>query len=26
VVDMVGHAAPNSMGRPPFFPGAGNGN
>jgi hypothetical protein len=26
VVDMIGHAAPNSMGRPPFFPGAGNGN
>lgn len=26
VVDMVGHAAPPSMGRPPFFPGAGNGN
>jgi hypothetical protein len=26
MVDMVGTAAPNSMGRPPFFPGAGNGN
>ena len=26
VVDMVGTAAPGSMGRPPFFPGAGNGN
>ncbi|MEX2114935.1 MAG: hypothetical protein WD845_17210 [Pirellulales bacterium] len=26
LVDLLGTAAPNAMGRPPFFPGAGNGN
>ncbi len=26
LVDLVGTAAPNAMGRPPFFPGAGDGN